>query len=161
MLFLLPVEALAEYWVSIASHENRDHAEAQWRAASERSPHPFVVIGTASEEGFYFRVAAGPIQRMAEARAVLADAKADGFSEAWIWRRQDQSSLSFQNSDPSDFKTILVAVAPEGADLTPGPPRRTQTWRGGYLILSHDSRSLISPPQSLWTVTLKTRSPSL
>lgn len=122
MLFLLPVEALAEYWVSIASHENRDHAEAQWRAASERSPHPFVVIGTASEEGFYFRVAAGPIQRMAEARAVLADVKADGFSEAWIWRRQDQSSLSFQNSDPSDFKTILVAVAPEGADLTPGGP---------------------------------------
>ena len=116
LTFLLAPIAHADYWVSVASFQSRDNAEAGLLKAQSRSDETFAVIASETNTGFFYRIAAGPYASVADAKNPLQDLRDSGYGSAWVWQGQSSQALSATVSRPQvdesfDFKTEVAKQA--------------------------------------------------
>jgi len=101
--------AHADYWVSVASFQSRDNAEAGLLKAQSRSAETFAVIASETSSGFFYRIAAGPYKSAADAKSPLQYLRDSGYASAWIWQGQSSQGISSvasrrQADESFDFK---------------------------------------------------------
>lgn len=107
-LFLLPMQpahAESQYWLSVASYRNQSVAEEAAARAREVVPELLRVLEVVTDQGFIYRVAAGPFANLDSAKTSRAAAQRAGYADAWIWVDSDSALdplLSFDDS-PTDF----------------------------------------------------------
>jgi hypothetical protein len=90
-LFLTPL-TYADYWVSVASFQSRDNAEAGFLKAQSSSSENFAVIASETASGFFYRIAAGPYGSLAEAKDPMLILRQLGYRSAWIWQGQSEAA---------------------------------------------------------------------
>ncbi|MBL6814947.1 MAG: SPOR domain-containing protein, partial [Pseudomonadales bacterium] len=88
-LFLLgvfaPAIAVAEYWISVASFKNRDSAESALVNAQKRSDQSFSIYAVHTDQGYFFRVIAGPYLTQDEAKVAQGAMSSSGLNAGWMW----------------------------------------------------------------------------
>lgn len=119
LAFVISPIAHADYWVSVASFQSRDNAEAGLLRAQSRSAEAFAVIASETNNGFFYRIAAGPYTSVVDAKSPLQDLRDSGYASAWIWQGQSSQAVRTVASRPQvdesfDFK---VEVAKQADDL--------------------------------------------
>lgn len=117
-ILIAPI-AHADYWVSVASFQSRDNAEAGLLKAQSRSDETFAVIASETNTGFFYRIAAGPYASVADAKNASQALRGRGYGSAWVWQDQSSQASSATVSPPQvdesfDFKT---EVAKQSDDL--------------------------------------------
>lgn len=99
-----PSVAFPEYWISIGSFKNRDSAETALIDAQRQSVQTFGVLGSPTDEGYFFRVVAGPYSSQNQANSARIKLAEDGLKQGWIL--QSEASISVQagggNRDADD-----------------------------------------------------------
>ena len=105
VLAIAPI-AHADYWVSVASFQSRDNAEAGLLKAQSRSDEAFAVIASETNNGFFYRIAAGPYMSVADAKRPLQDLRDSGYGFAWIWQGQSSQIGSAVASRPQVDETF-------------------------------------------------------
>ena len=75
----------AEFWVSLASFESSERAERLVERAGNSYYEPLSVLGSATEKGYFYRVAAGPYTSSETAKQQMEAARVAGFDGAWVW----------------------------------------------------------------------------
>ena len=115
---LIAPAAHADYWVSVASFQSRDNAEAGLLKAQSQSGEAFVVIARETSNGFFYRIAAGPYMSVSDAKSPLQDLRDSGYGSAWIWQGQPPQVVSAVASsrkvdETFDFKSQMENQADE------------------------------------------------
>lgn len=88
-----------QYWVTVGSFRSADTAEMVRKQASTQLAESFSVIGAQTENGYFYRVAAGPYP-LQMARNSAAAAKSGDYAAAWIWA--EDAGTSTANMDLGD-----------------------------------------------------------
>ena len=105
VLVIAPI-AHADYWVSVASFQSRDNAEAGLLKAQSRSDEAFAVIASETSNGFFYRIAAGPYMSVADVKRPLQDLRDRGYGSAWVWQGQSSQVVSAVASRPQVDETF-------------------------------------------------------
>ena len=105
VLVIAPI-AHADYWVSVASFQSRDNAEAGLLKAQSRSDEAFAVIASETSNGFFYRIAAGPYMSVADVKRPLQDLRDSGYGSAWVWQGQSSQVVSAVASRPQVDETF-------------------------------------------------------
>ena len=92
----LSVRAETQYWVSVGSFSEQNNAAAQRDRVSGVFDDDFSVIGSATDRGYFYRVASGPYLTRELAEDRVRAARDQGFSGAWLW--VDDSSVFDANA---------------------------------------------------------------
>ena len=132
------LDAMREYWVSIASFKAMDQAENGARQASERLPDSFSVAPATTPNGFFYRVVAGPYLSREIADHMLEESRRNGYTDAWIFSEEglsvsglvDDSELSYSLARESEDRMPLEmsdipARSPQSA-APASPPQKTK-----------------------------------
>ena len=85
VLSAAPSAFAAEFWVSLASFESSERAERLVERARDSYYEPLSVLGSATDKGYFYRVAAGPYSSSEAAKQQMEAARAAGFDGAWVW----------------------------------------------------------------------------
>ena len=89
LLCFAPAQAQLQYWVSVGSYKDAEVAQRALSSANAQLTQPFSVIGTDTSKGYFYRVASGPYTDRNSAEDQVTQARALGFTGAWIWADQD------------------------------------------------------------------------
>ena len=96
----------ADYWVSVASFQSRDNAEAGLLKAQSQSGKDFAVIASETSNGFFYRIAAGPYTSASAAQNPLQDLRDSGYASAWIWQGRSAESVAQLKSRPEKESSL-------------------------------------------------------
>ncbi len=107
-----PVWGETQFWVSVGSYMEQGNALTERDRAVGLLSESFSVVGTSTDRGYFYRVAAGPFLTRELAEDRVRAARDAGFPGAWLW--VDESEAFSTQIDPASSEAL------RSGDVLPG-----------------------------------------
>lgn len=115
-LFGANARAESQFWVSVGSFQKQESADRALAMAGEKLTERFSVIGTSTDNGYFYRVAAGPYLTRELADDMVVTARNAGFSGAWLWA-EDSGLVDFYSPEASVEESDYLPLPEDDALL--------------------------------------------